>query len=82
VFGTETGEHRKNFRGAWDATCKAAGVEGLHFHDLRREFASRLLESGATDTGLQKAFERLDEHRRRQAAVVVLGVNARKRSGA
>jgi len=56
-------------------------------HDLRREFASRLLESGATlaevqsalghtsvtmtsrylgvtDAGLQKSFERFDQHRR------------------
>ena len=87
-----------------DATCEAAVVRGLHFHDLRREFASRLLESGATlaevqaalghanitmtsrylgvtDTGLQKGFERLEEHRRRKGAVVVIG-NERARSGA
>jgi site-specific recombinase XerD len=28
-------------------TRKRAGIQGLHFHDLRREFASRLLESSA-----------------------------------
>ena len=32
---------------AWRATCKRAGIVGLRFHDLRREFGSRLIESGA-----------------------------------
>lgn len=66
------------------------GADGrltLRFHDLRREFASRLLESGATlaevqaalghcnitmtsrylgvtDTGLQRAFARLEQYAR------------------
>src|SRR5207244_2163732 len=34
---------------AWRAACRRAGIKDLHFHDLRREFASRLLESGASD---------------------------------
>jgi len=34
---------------AWRAACRRAGLEDLHFHDLRREFASRLLESGASN---------------------------------
>ena len=29
--------------------CAGAGIRNLHFHDLRREFASRLRESGASD---------------------------------
>ena len=28
-------------------TCEQAGIVDLHFHDLRREFACRLLESRA-----------------------------------
>lgn len=47
VFGNEVGEQVTSIRTAWELTCKRAGVEGLHFHDLRREFASRLLESQA-----------------------------------
>lgn len=45
MFGNEVGERRKSFRTIWENCRKRAGVAGLHFHDLRREFASRLLES-------------------------------------
>ena len=31
---------------AWKRACKRAGIEGLHFHDLRHEAASRLFELG------------------------------------
>ncbi|MEQ1761468.1 MAG: site-specific integrase, partial [Vicinamibacterales bacterium] len=47
VFGTEVGERVKSIRTAWELTCERASIQGLHFHDLRREFASRLLESRA-----------------------------------
>jgi integrase len=47
VFGTEVGERRVRIDGAWRPACAAAGITNLHMHDLRREFASRLLESGA-----------------------------------
>lgn len=63
MFGTETGDRRKSFRGSWEAACDAAKVPKdeagrltLHFHDLRREFASRLLESGATLAEVQSAL--------------------------
>jgi integrase len=46
-FGNEVGERIKRVRRAWDATCRRAGIEDLNIHDLRREFGSRLLESGA-----------------------------------
>jgi integrase len=59
VFGDEFGLPVKYWRvnQAWHATCDAAGiewrkhdgVEGLNFHDLRRELASTLRESGAPD---------------------------------
>lgn len=47
VFGNECGEAVTSIRTAWELTCRRADIHGLHFHDLRREFASRLLESAA-----------------------------------
>jgi integrase len=47
VFGNECGERVTSIRTAWALTCERADIRGLHFHDLRREFASRLLESRA-----------------------------------
>jgi integrase len=51
VFGNEVGEPIKYWRvnQAWQNTCAAANITGLHFHDLRRELASTLRESGAPD---------------------------------
>ncbi len=46
VFGTITGEQIASVKTAWRLTCERAKIEGLHFHDLRREAACRLLESG------------------------------------
>jgi len=45
VFGNEAGEQRRWIHDAWDKTRRSAGIVDLHFHDLRREFASRLLET-------------------------------------
>lgn len=47
VFGNEVGEQVACIKTAWRATCRRAGIRDLHFHDLRREFGSRLMESGA-----------------------------------
>ena len=47
VFGNAVGEKIASIRAAWEETCAKAGVVDLHFHDLRREFACRLLESSA-----------------------------------
>ena len=46
VFGTETGQQIKSVKTAWRLTCRRAGIEGLSIHDLRREAASSLHESG------------------------------------
>jgi hypothetical protein len=45
VFGNETGEPIASIKTAWKATCRRANITGLHFHDLRREFASRVRET-------------------------------------
>jgi integrase len=48
VFGNGVGEAVTSIRNDWEQACAAAKVEDLHFHDLRREFACRLLESSAS----------------------------------
>jgi len=50
VFGDATGEPFAKERAGdlWRATCARAAIADLHFHDLRREFACRLTESGAS----------------------------------
>ncbi len=45
VFGNEVGEPVKSIKTAWKLACRRAGITGLHFHDLRRECGSRLLET-------------------------------------
>ena len=41
------GEPIKSVKTAWKATCRRAGITGLHLNDLRHEFGCRLLESGS-----------------------------------
>ena len=47
VFGNRVGEMTSYaaFKKGWKRAYEKAGIVGLHFHDLRREFASRLLET-------------------------------------
>lgn len=45
VFGDEIGQKVASVKTAWQTACRKAGIDGLHLQDLRREFASRLLES-------------------------------------
>ena len=49
VFGNRVGEKINSVKTAWAGTCRRAGISGLQTRDLRREFASRLRESGASD---------------------------------
>jgi integrase len=46
VFGNQFGEKVSDVKLAWRGACKRAGIDGLTFHDLRREAASRLLQGG------------------------------------
>ena len=49
VFGDAVGEHVQLAREPWEKLCTAVAITDLHVHDLRREFACRLRESGAPD---------------------------------
>ena len=46
VFGNEVGERILNVKRAWSTACRKAGIDGLNFHDLRREAASRWSDGG------------------------------------
>jgi len=46
VFGDKIGGQVKDPKKIWLKCCAAAGVSGLHFHDLRHEAGSRLMERG------------------------------------
>ena len=46
VFGTAIGQRVTTVKTAWRLACKRARIDGLHFHDLRREAGSRWLEGG------------------------------------
>jgi len=50
VFTDPNGEpmRRTRFRHRWAAACAAAGVETLHFHDLRGSGATWAAQAGAT----------------------------------
>jgi integrase len=47
--GALPGEPVRNFRGAWDKACKAAGVPGQLFHDFRRTAARSLIRAGVAE---------------------------------
>ena len=46
VFGDAVGGKVADPKKAWATACKRAKITGLHFHDLRHEAGSRLLEAG------------------------------------
>jgi integrase len=46
VFGDRIGRQVKDPKKAWLKCCREAGITELHFHDLRHEAGSRMLEAG------------------------------------
>lgn len=54
VFGDEVGRRRHSIKTAWRLTCKRAKVDGLHFHDLRREAGSRWMDAGVPLATIQR----------------------------
>jgi integrase len=54
VFGNEIGQRIGAIKTAWRLACERAKVQGLHFHDLRREAGSRWMEAGVPLATIQK----------------------------
>jgi integrase len=54
VFGDEIGRRRHSIKTAWKLTLKRAKIEGLHFHDLRREAGSRWMDAGIPLATIQR----------------------------
>ena len=54
VFGDEGGRKRRSIKTAWRLTCKRAKIDGLHFHDLRREAGSRWMDAGVPLATIQR----------------------------
>jgi len=46
LFPGRTGEHLKDVKKLWRRVTKAAGLEGIHVHDLRHTYASHLVSGG------------------------------------
>jgi hypothetical protein len=56
VFGNAIGGKVAGFKKVWAKALKGAGIEDLHFHDLRHEAGSRWLEAGWPLSHVQRAL--------------------------
>lgn len=72
IITTKTGRafKKRYFADRWEATCEAAGITDLHFHDIRGTTVTMLLQAGCnlgeivsvTGHSLRRAQEILDKY--------------------
>src|SRR6516165_12697013 len=58
--GYDPTQHQQYWDTAWDSLTKAAGLEGIRFHDLRHTFITHMVERGVpprNDSGICGAHE-------------------------
>ncbi|WP_166346236.1 tyrosine-type recombinase/integrase [Phytoactinopolyspora limicola] len=67
---------RQNFRRIWIKACKAAGISGVHFHDLRHTGNTLAAASGAN---LRELMERMGHSSTRAAVIYLHAANDRDR---
>ncbi|MGH7908557.1 MAG: tyrosine-type recombinase/integrase [Thermodesulfobacteriota bacterium] len=63
VFLSQTGAPYKfhdSLKGAFERTCRKAGITGFRFHDLRHTSATRMVESGASIVAVSKILGHSD----------------------
>ncbi|MGH7800985.1 MAG: tyrosine-type recombinase/integrase [Thermodesulfobacteriota bacterium] len=63
VFLSQAGTPYKfhdSLKGAFERTCKKAGITGLRFHDLRHTAATRMIEAGASIVAVSKILGHSD----------------------
>ena len=76
VFGDEVGRRSRSIKTAWRLTCQRAKIDGLHFHDLRREAGSRWMDAGVPLATIQRW---LGHHNISQTSDVSRGERRRRR---
>jgi len=60
VFSHPDGKRIKSFKTAWKGALRRAGIRNLRFHDLRRTFATRILENGKNLESIRKLLGHSD----------------------
>jgi integrase len=60
VLGDSVGGQVKDPKKSWATCCKDAGITDLHFHDLRHEAGSRMLEAGWPLSHVQQVLGHAD----------------------
>jgi integrase len=55
-----TGEPYLDLKKGFAAACEAAGIRGLHWHDLRHTFGTRLAEAGCSEATISELMGHTD----------------------
>jgi integrase len=75
VFGDEVGRRRKTIKDVWKIAVGRAKIDGLHFHDLRRECGSRWMDAGVPLAPFSGGSDTRTSRRRAPTSVRRLGAD-------